>query len=177
MMNYRILAASMVMVAACGLHPMRVVAQQCDDSKNLARDSSRFDVNNNGTVTDIESGLTWQRCAVGQRWQGGACVGEAKPLTWNEARALIKPGQERQHGQAAWRIPKLTEIAGIADIRCRSPRIDLSIFPGTLAKPYWTANNTPGGREQAFTLSFGPEGVSRTPKSEKHYVRLVQGRD
>ncbi|MGD8566657.1 MAG: DUF1566 domain-containing protein [Gammaproteobacteria bacterium] len=152
-------------------------AQQCDNSKPVARDSSRFDVNDNGTVTDIESGLTWQRCAVGQHWQGGTCVGKARPLTWNQARVLIKSKQQSRNGQYTWRIPKLTEIAGIADIRCRSPRIDLSIFPGTLATPYWTANNTPGGRDQAYTLSFGPEGVASSPKMEKHYVRLVQGRD
>ena len=176
MKKYRILFWIFA-VAVFTANAIVVFAQQCDNSNPLARDSSRFDVNNNGTVTDIESGLTWQRCAVGQQWKNDSCVGDAKPLTWDEARALTNPKQDSKDSQPTWRVPKLTEIAGIADIRCKSPRIDLSIFPDTLAKPYWTANNAPGGQAQAYTLSFGRQGVSRTPKSEKHYVRLVQGRD
>jgi hypothetical protein len=159
------------------LWPLAGVAQDCNIERPAARDSSRFDVNANGTVTDIESGLTWQRCPVGQQWINGACVGEAKLLTWGEALAMTKSASIKNAGVTSWRIPRLNEIAGIVDIRCKDPRIDLSIFPNTSAEPFWTANNTPAGKDEAYTLSFGQQGINRSAKSEKHYVRLVSGRN
>lgn len=153
------------------------LTQSCDQHRDSARDSSRFDINDNGTVTDIESGLTWQRCMLGQVWKNGDCSGDARRLTWSEANALVQSGAGTPKDNSTWRIPKLNEIAGIVDIRCRAPRIDLRIFPGTAAQPFWTANNPPGVEDQAYTLSFGAAGVSSTLKSEKHYVRLVRGRD
>ncbi|MGD8885520.1 MAG: DUF1566 domain-containing protein [Gammaproteobacteria bacterium] len=157
--------------------PSAGVAQNCNIDRPAARDSSRFDVNGNGTVTDLESGLTWQRCPVGQQWQHGACVGEAKLLTWSEALAMAKSASTKNAGVTSWRIPRLNEIAGIVDIRCKDPRIDLTVFPNTSAALFWTANNTPGDGSEVFTLSFGEQGVGRSAKSEKHYVRLVKGRN
>jgi hypothetical protein len=84
---------------------------------------------------------------------------------------------EQQDKNKKRRLPKLNELAGIVDIRCKSPRIDLSLFPKTLSQPFWTTNNAPGSTDEAYTLSFGAKGVARTPKTEKHYVRLVHGRD
>lgn len=171
---------SVSFVALFTMNVNSVLAQQCNQYRTEARDSSRFDINDNGTVTDIESGLTWQRCVVGQQWKDGACVGEARLLTWKEASALVQSNESNESynsGNTLWRMPKLNEIAGIVDIRCRAPRIDLAVFPNTSAKPFWTANNAPGSTDEIYTLSFGAEGVSRTLKSDKHYLRLVHGRN
>ena len=154
-----------------------VLAQQCDNSRGAMIDPGRFDVNDDGTVTDIETGLTWQRCAMGQQWNGSTCEGEAKLFTWDDAIHSAGPVNHKQGNSKNWRMPKLNELAGIVDIRCKAPRIDLSLFPNTLSQPFWTTNNAPGTQAEAYTLSFGAEGVSRTPKSEKHFVRLVRGRD
>jgi len=152
-------------------------AQECREIKTVTIDSSRFDINEDGTVTDIETGLTWQRCALGQRWSGATCIGEAELYTWEEANHSYNPLAGKRGEEKNWRLPKLNELAGIVDIRCKSPRIDLELFPNTLSQPFWTTNNAPGSVEEAYTLSFGAEGVSRTKKTERHYVRLVSGRD
>ena len=160
-----------------GLIAFSSVAQECDDARAAATDSSRFDVNDDGTVTDIDTGLTWQRCAIGQQWNCSNCTGKASLLTWDEAIHLPVSVNHKPGNDKIWRLPKINELAGFVDIRCKSPRIDLDLFPKTSAKPFWTTNNVSGSQEKAYTLSFGREGVSRTPKSEKHYVRLVHGRD
>jgi len=152
-------------------------AQECDNSRADMIDTDRFDVNDDGTVTDIETGLTWQRCALGQQWNGTGCAGEATLFTWDEAIHSPGPVNHKPDNDKSWRLPKVDELADIVDIRCKSPRIDLDLFPQTSAKPFWTTNNVSGTQEKAYTLSFGAEGVGRTPKSEKHYVRLVHGRD
>ncbi|HEY5603122.1 MAG TPA: DUF1566 domain-containing protein [Gammaproteobacteria bacterium] len=171
-----VLLNAIVVIVLCSV-PFYGVAQDCDNAKKSTTDSSRFDINADGTVTDIETGLTWQRCAMGQQWSGAACSGEATLFTWEEAvrssnQAIPNVGNEKN-----WRLPRMNELAGIVDIRCKSPRINLSLFPNTAAKPFWTVNNVNGMQDAAYTLSFGAEGVARTPKSEKHYVRLVFGRD
>ncbi|MCI0505073.1 MAG: DUF1566 domain-containing protein [Gammaproteobacteria bacterium] len=152
-------------------------AQECDNSRKSTADSSRFDINADGTITDIETGLTWQRCAMGQQWNGTTCTGEAALFTWEDAVHAAGSNDHKPDNGKNWRLPRINELAAIVDIRCRSPRINLSLFPKTAAKPFWTTNNVPGAQNAAYTLSFGAEGVARTPKTEKHCVRLVYGRD
>jgi hypothetical protein len=41
-------------------------ASWAGDCESVAS-TDRFDINNDGTVTEIETGLTWMRCAVGQK--------------------------------------------------------------------------------------------------------------
>lgn len=159
-----------------------VVAQECDRLNEAVADASRFDVNDNGTVTDIVSGLTWMRCMVGQQWDGSQCIGKARRFSWGEAKTagsapMLKANGGPNTSDVKWRLPRVNELASIVDIRCYSPRVNLDLFPATEAAPYWTTNNVPGLPGQAFTLSFGKEGVARTDKSEKHYVRLVYGRE
>lgn len=40
--------------------------------------------NKNGTVTFQSNGLIWQKCSVGQTWNGETCSGEAIEMTWDE---------------------------------------------------------------------------------------------
>ena len=169
-------------------------AQICDHTRDSDTLSGRFDINNDGTVTDIVSGLTWMRCALGQHWNGSDCEGNALLLSWGEAMVHVQDKSTSTSGgnmmqvnaneqkqdaseSSQWRVPRLNELAGITDLRCHSPRIDLALFPNTAASAFWTTNSVPGSVPQAFTLSFGREGVAKTPKQEKHFVRLVKGRD
>lgn len=141
--------------------------------------TERFDTNGDGTVTEIQTGLTWMRCAVGQQWDGVTCKGQAKSLSWFEANKYVdehnKQGGFASH--ADWRLPKLNEIATISERRCGPPRINLAVFPNTAPQIFWTNNNTPDNAEYAYTFSFGAQGVDSSAKASSHYVRLVRGRD
>lgn len=146
----------------------------CDTSES----TDRFDINGDGTVTEIESGLTWMRCAVGQKWDGKLCKGQAKALNWSEAQQYVIE-LNKKGGDASrtdWRLPNLNEIATIAGLHCGPPRINIVIFPNTLPLLFWTNSSTPGNPAFAYTLSFGAQGVGSSDKSSRHYVRLVSGR-
>jgi hypothetical protein len=66
---------------------------------------ARFVVKNE-TVKDIESGLIWQRCSVGQTWDGSACSGKALKLSFDEA---------QKHEQQGWRVPTINELKSLRD--------------------------------------------------------------
>ena len=43
-------------------------------------------------VLDVVTGLEWQRCSVGQTWNGTSCEGDAQLMTWDAAKALTLAG-------------------------------------------------------------------------------------
>ena len=64
--------------------------------------------NNNGTITDPRTKLTWQICAVGQEWNDGKCVGNA--LNFSKAQAAIAAAENNFANRHDWRIPELGEM-------------------------------------------------------------------
>lgn len=156
-------------------------AYQCEkrNSDDAASASEKFDVDDDGTVTDIDSGLTWMRCALGQTWDGSTCNGQPASYSWQLASKATHQ-LNKKGGFASftdWRIPKLMELASIADINCQDPRIDLSLFPKTPAAMFWTSDKKKGTENSIYTLSFGNDGVNTRTTHDLNYVRLVRGRD
>lgn len=144
-----------------------------------AASTDRFDTDANGTVTEMLTGLTWMRCALGQQWDGTTCKGAAIILSWPQAEDYIE--QLNNNGGYAsftdWRMPKLNELATISELRCGPPRINTMVFPNAQPEAFWTKNATPGNAQYAYIFSFGNIGVDSSPKTAAHYVRLVRGRD
>jgi len=178
-----------------GSHPAESVRSDCDTSLYpLSSPTSRFEDGRDGTVTDKQSKLMWMRCAVGQQWTQGACAGQSSVLSWAEAEQAAKAvNQKGQFFYSDWRLPQLPELASIAERQCKSPRINLEIFPNTVPDFFWSATSRPAGAASAppgstaaaatsdqtpehfaFALSFGPDGVTYVNKQEQHDVRLVR---
>ncbi|MCC5827396.1 DUF1566 domain-containing protein [Alkalimonas sp.] len=110
--------------------------------------AERYADNGDGTVTDILTNLTWQRCTVGQHWNGEMCEGEASSFYWDDAIALSKDG---------WRLPTIEELKSLVHCSsendssilphegmCRgehsTPTIDTVAFPSTNPFPYWSSS-------------------------------------
>lgn len=153
-----------------------VAAQDCaGDARST--DASRFDDNHDGTLTDIDTGLTWMRCALGLRWDGNTCQGQVDRYDWQAAQQAARRLNERGGlaGNSDWRLPRLPELAGIAERHCKDPRINLQLFPATPAALFWTVSGKPGLPDQAYALDFGPRGVVTVYKADRYPVRLVRG--
>lgn len=154
--------------------------QTCDKSFPMSSPVKRFIDNGNGTLTDFEPDLTWMRCSLGQTWNGTTCTGTPVTYTWQSAQEAANK-LNREGGYANlhdWRVPKIAELASIAERQCFNPRINLALFPATPAAYFWTATMRPGSAMDdpyAFSISFGTEGPRHAGKEEKHYVRLVSG--
>jgi hypothetical protein len=156
-----------------------VLAEQtCDDTNfPLSAPTDRFHDNGDGTVTDSASGLMWMRCSIGQSWQNGDCVGDLTAYDWPGAQQIAADvNTDGSYFFSDWRVPNLPELAMIIERACQNPRINLAVFPKTPAAAYWTATSRPGddSGDTVYALSFGPAGVQRMQKDERHFVRLVR---
>lgn len=66
-----------------------------------------------GMWYDARTGLIWDRCAVGQTWNGAMCTGESRKLTWSEANAFAL--QYKLGGYQNWSIPRMSQIYTLID--------------------------------------------------------------
>ncbi len=169
-----------ILLAVITLAAAPVRAEQLCDTKTypLSTPTSRFADHGDGTVTDTQSGITWMRCAIGQSWTGKACDGQPTALSWQGAQD-VAASLDQHNGYAGhtdWRMPRIPELAMIAERQCADPRINLEIFPGTPADIFWTASQRRGaGNEgQAYYLSFGKEGTGGADKAALHFARLMR---
>lgn len=154
------------------------LAQECGNSRPLSTPNDHFFFNNDGTVTELETGLTWMRCSIGQKWNGATCSGEARAFTWQ--RAVDEKNEIQAHGYAGehnWRLPQLRELAMIVERECLAPRINLHAFPNTPTGIFWTANRKRGAEGQTYAMDFNRDGIKTLSQNETAYVRLVSGRE
>ena len=107
-------------------------------SNSYASDS-RFIVKEH-IVVDLERKIEWLRCSVGQRWDGGKCVGKIVNLSLDMVPKALAIANEQLGGQ--WRLPSKAELTSIVCKECSSPKINEEIFPNTDNAPYWTGDQS-----------------------------------
>ena len=125
--------------------------------------------NQDGTVTHTKTGLTWQRCSVGQTWNDVDCDGTATPLTYEKATALTS----NVGGKTDWRLPTFQELRTLID---KDNKIETFVFPHAPTGKFWSSINYTGGdKSNAFYVSFNDSYVFYAPKTTANLVRLVRG--
>ena len=146
--------------------------QTCRSNLEESTPTTRFVFNENGTVTDKETKITWMRCAMGQEWDGKTCTGKAHEYSWQEARDTIAALNSDTFGEpTSWRLPLVPELASIVERKCFEPRINMTVFPATPPKAFWTGMEKKGSSEQAYIIDFGRGGVM---PSKKHYAGPIR---
>lgn len=155
-----------------------VNAQGCKHVSARTAPDSRYIDNGDGTVRDLQVGLVWQKCSVGQ--SGEDCAkGTARTFKWDDA---IQQGKRVNDsggfaGHADWRVPKLKELKSLVEVGCWSPSINLTLFPNTPDAEYWTSSSYTGFNNNAWYVSF-ISGKSQYNHSKlKYSVRLVRTAD
>ncbi len=143
-------------------------------TRPVAADStptSDFIDRGDGTVSHALTGLMWQRCAVGQTWNGLTCEGEAAGFTFAEAQAI----SSSLGGHVDWRLPSVWELMSIVDFDESTPAINGDLFPNTPPSlPFWSGSLDSAGLYSWFVFSGnGYAGVGN--RSEDRAVRLVRG--
>jgi hypothetical protein len=164
---------------------------------------TRFDDNGDGTVTDHETGLQWEKKdSLG----GGADAGNPHDAdnvySWSAGGGgftapdgtaftdfLVRLNGVSPDGMTLtgcfaghcdWRLPTILELAGIADLDAAgcgsgSPCID-PIFGPTVADHHWSATTDANLATNAWLISFLSGLVDLDPKSiTTAYVRAVRG--
>ena len=142
--------------------------------------NGRYEDLGDGTVRDTKTGLQWMRCALGQRWDGSTCVGEADELTWDEMFAQIDVFNRRGGfvGHRDWRAPTIDELKTLVLQKGRKGRSDDVAFPNLPAYPhFWSSSPIASDSDYARLVSFFNGNVNGNPgdKGSPRYVRLVRG--
>ncbi|EOW9219499.1 DUF1566 domain-containing protein [Vibrio cholerae] len=158
--------------------------------------------NNNGTVSNKRTNLTWARCSVGQTWDGQTCSGTATEFNSDDLISVINSANgivtgTREVGKPFWRLPTVDELETlifcskgyeykalpsgkyVAQQSCfkeySQPRIDLTAFPNTpkVNSDYWTSSVNSVESEKIGIVGF-ESGLTiyQKPRSD-NYVRLV----
>jgi hypothetical protein len=148
------------------------VSAACTATVPATTPDSRFSNNDDGTVTDIRTGLVWKRCSEGQAWDGTTCAGTASTYTWQTA--LQAGAASAYAGKSDWRLPNIKELDSIVERQCYSPAINSTIFPNTPASVFWSGSPY-AGSYYAWLVHFYYGYDSYDYRSDSFYVRLVRG--
>lgn len=154
------------------------LAQRCMDNVPDSAPDSRYQMNADGTVVDLKTGLMWMRCALGQTWdsQGDACSGNAATYVWQDALgAALKLDQSGGFaGYSDWRVPNYRELASIARYSCHNPAINAKAFPNTPGMEFWTATPVSANYGSGWAVSFTTGQVGYLGFNNSFAVRLVR---
>jgi hypothetical protein len=114
--------------------------------------------NSNGTVTDLATGLTWQKQDDNTQRAWTVAVSYCQGLSLG--------------GKSDWRLPDVNELQSIVDYRLTDPAIDGIAFPGTDPSSSWSA--TPLNSGGAWVVGFYDGRVFTDVKYHPFYVRCVR---
>jgi uncharacterized repeat protein (TIGR01451 family) len=136
-----------------------------------------FTDNNDGTVTHKKTGLTWQRCSVGQTWTGSSCSGSSSKMKWQAAIAT--------YGNATscneWRLPRIDELYSIAEHSTYNPAINSLIFPNIqTSHSFWSTSPSANNSHDAWVVDFSVGADNYTfiqdqLFGDENFIRLVRG--
>ncbi len=126
-------------------------------SSALAAD---FTDNGSGTVSDNDTGLTWQKEDNGStlNWDGA--------LKYCEDLSLAN--------QNDWRLPNIQELESIVDASSFNPAVNTTYFPGTRSSYYWSSTYFMGHAYTCY-VNFKSGNTYYISKIWYNYVRCVRG--
>jgi Protein of unknown function (DUF1566)/Bacterial Ig-like domain/Putative binding domain, N-terminal len=145
--------------------------------------------NGDGTVTDNNTGLMWQKCSVGQN-NDPSCGGTATMYNWYQASGTYDATYNRSSqnvcssltlgGHSDWRLPSKKELVSIVDYGVPFPGMSLDelYFPNGNVGQYWTSPTSACDSSHAWDVFFGQGSfVDFYAKnvSNSFYVRCVRG--
>lgn len=138
------------------LYPVAVFAEYID--------------NLDGTITDSNSGLMWQKCSCGQTWDGAQCTPIWPWLfIWYDAAPFVQ--EMSLAGYDDWQMPTINELEDLMDDRY-TPMID-SVF-STIPKSFVWAVYWSGTTGDEFNASYLNYSLGFTGIAKQHSVVFVR---
>ena len=111
---------------------------QTSDFFKIARPTSDYVDNGDGTVTHVPTRLMWKRCSEGQVWwSGGDCTSVASTAAQVNVANL---SNSTFAGKSDWRLPTAEELLTLVDYTLYGPAINLTIFPSTPSTPFYSSS-------------------------------------
>ena len=160
-------------------------AQTCNTAIPRLIPDDRYEVvaNSNGAeILDKQTRLIWQRCSLGQSWDGSTCTGTATTHKWIDALTKAKALGSR------YRLPNIKELMSLQEEACSDSSINENIFPAMpksidAITPYWSAtpsnyNNPSSSNDYSYMVLYADFRTARTSLGSRiidfYYVRAVR---
>jgi hypothetical protein len=139
----------------------------CIPNEPLSRPDSRYQAADatGAQVKDLETGLVWQRCVLGQQWDGKSCTGDAVAQDWNLAVKTVKG--------TAWRLPTQKELQSLSETSCSELALNQTWFGSGPSGWVWTATDM-GSPDGAVVVHSGSSLIANLVKKLPLYIRWVQ---
>jgi len=116
--------------------------------------------NGDGTVTDTDTGLMWQK---------GTAPGN---YTWQQALSYCESLSLGEHND--WRLPNVNELQSLVDYTRYDPSIDTTYFPNTVSDFFWSSTTSAHYPNGAWLVYFYYGNINVPDKSSYGYVRAVR---
>jgi hypothetical protein len=133
--------------------------------------------NGNGTVTDNNTRLMWQRLNDGSKYNwyraSGTYNATSNPSSQNVCGAM------NLGGHTDWRLPTKKELMSIVDysVPYPGPTIMSAFFPNTVSSGYWSSTTFASSPARAWSVDFyDGTDASGSFKETNGYVRCVRNR-
>ncbi len=148
-----------------------LLAQTCQNYIPNEWEDSRYTDNGDGTVTDNETTLMWEKCTQGL--SGNDCsIGTGGRHDWKEALQLVNNYSFASHND--WRLPNIKELSSLVARRCSDPSINESAFPNTSASYFLSSSPSASNSSNVWQLHFGEGFAHSDSRDLKNFVRLVR---
>jgi Protein of unknown function (DUF1566) len=115
---------------------------------------SRYVVSGASDVSDVATGLTWQKNAAPMTY------------TWADAKSFCAGLG------GSWRLPSMTELQTLVDDRQSPSTIDPQAFPNTPAEVFWTSSPV-AGQIYAWGIDFSTGSTTNPDLTATNGVRCV----
>jgi hypothetical protein len=136
----------------------------------------RYTVHNDGTATDVRTGLMWKVCSEGQTWSESSgtttCSDSAGTYTWKAALEIVNNHTFAEHND--WRVPNRSELNSLVALNRYVPSINLNIFPATPSRSYWSSSPFASNSKNTWIIYFNFSGDGASDRSTDRAVRLVR---
>ena len=167
------LKINLFLILTCSVFVSQVQAQNIIEHIPSNTPNSRYEVHENGTVTDTATGLMWQRCTLGRDWDGNNCIGSDIAYNWQYA--LQAASDSALAGYDDWRLPNIKELRTLVSMDRSQPTINEEIFPATRSSSHYWSSSPSSSTSSSLCVGFTWGYDSSTSRTNKNYVRLVRG--
>ena len=144
--------------------------------------TQRFVDGLDGTVTDTETSLVWQRCPVGYVLNDGGtsdelgddvCVPDTTTQMHWQVALTVADGHSFA-GETDWRLPNVKELDSLTELDCIGPAIAPGLFPDTPRDRFWTS--TPDANlDQGVKVIDAHQGdIVGVDAKSSNFARLVR---
>ena len=120
-----------------------------------------FTENDNGTITDNNTGLVWQK------------IQNPDTITWEQA--LTYASSLTLAGKSDWRLPNIKELQSLNIVSIHNPSFDKNYFTNVGSGNYWSSTSMHNTPTLAWDINVDYGIVSYNNKALKENVLLVRG--